>query len=401
MENIRNISESSNNDRQKVLQALSCMDTPKRLEALLHERVFGTKVVEFYGKANVSLGWCFTNAYGGYVSPTRKWFRILLPGDSLNDADRAFRDQLQRTRTEDRFYIIRVLPEKNVKKLHKRLACTAWTKKGKDEAPELLKNLVEEYSKRRKKDKESVGTDSRGLDNKILRSRFEKLDFDDLYNETFRRLLLNYCLTYASDIDAVVLENNQLMVFEYKRKAPARGMFPLKHNFSLPMPSIAEFKKAEHNIKKTVEKELRTLSKREMNFAEISKHITQNTTVSDNFSDTRKNGICFGLDLSHASTVELCEESCICYFYLILDSEEKRATKLLNFHNSYIEGLQFRYLKLTMASFTGLTFTEGYDSGSYNNKIRLQLCIPISSFILVSEFDHAIDNSHHPYTKLD
>lgn len=385
MGSVRSFSRDGETTRERLLQSLSRMDTPKRLEALLHERVFGQKIVELCGEANVSLGWCFT--FAEYSENIRNWFRILFPGEELNDVDRAFHDRLHSIRSEDRFYVLRVLPDRSVRNLTDRLSCVEWIRQGEREEPNLVQKLVSEARRR----KSSFRCDSGGLDGLALRKRFEQLNFDELYNETFRRLLMNEYLVYASDLDAVVLRDDELMIFEYKRKPPARGMLPLKQPDS-PFLSTRELKQITYALKKQIEKRLAFDSRKGLHFTEVFQLLTQYSTISEHVLDTKRQDICFGLDLSHASTVEACEESGIRYCYLILDSEEKRATELLDLEGNYIDGLKFRHLQLTMASFAGLTFTDGHDSGSYDKRVRLQLCIPASHFTQVSGFGHALNS---------
>lgn len=189
-------------------------------------------------------------------------------------------------------------------------------------------------------------------------------------------------LRASVDIDAI-FQNSQGRWFflEYKRKDPMDGYYPFRGNTVL---NFIEVRK----LQKELREELKSKGYSE-------KCPPRSPVVSSIFRDILKTRPewgtklhfewmpleAFGLDTSHADNVSFTRGIEHRYVYLIWNqSPQGGITSILSPNLLPIVKPKFMHIKLDPNLYAGVNFTVNSDSGSFDEKTRLQLCIPVCKF---------------------
>lgn len=217
-----------------------------------------------------------------------------------------------------------------------------------------------------------------------------------------QRCLMN-SIGICLDIDAVALTSsgNQLVFFEFKRKYPTLGGSPLSDAFD----------KSYHNLDR-VTSSLTTSMANLYHRVKNESYKTRSSQLYEQFAllckrneagEYQKNADAHycGLDWDHVHNVYMCEVAHVQYRYLVWNykpaddpmmmplpkktqrSEVKILERLLSFDLEAIHGNRnFLAATLTCNDAAALSFTEGVDSGIFNDGVRVQVlfCMPEVKF---------------------
>lgn len=191
------------------------------------------------------------------------------------------------------------------------------------------------------------------------------LNVDQLQRLFTVRCFMNFSNLFLTDIDAIgINEAGNIQIIEFKRKGPAGGNNCFQFLPALiskdPLPTYLKIINSELKRFQTSEKLLCYL--------EISEH----------WQRMPKEG-CFGLDASHTKNVDLCAKAGMSYRHVIWDTTKKPAD-LLSHDLKPKEVQSILVLNILPTHLQKLTFTEGRDSGSYNQRLRFQLMISAQQF---------------------
>ncbi|MNY89368.1 hypothetical protein D3C78_56590 [compost metagenome] len=333
----------------------------KRLYSLITEYFFSLhlkSINDINLPQTVIHGWMYQ---GSYHEKPRRWFKLsenTPASDPRKKANEAFIRHIKSKRPEDRFFILKsqILPNKDLitiefdfqeilidseNRLYRRRneACRNYRASTKQSISKNLDSLAAIDIK------QIPGSIDLWLNN-ISESELEII--------LATRCLMNFGLQYATDIDALVYSENDLLnpikIIEYKRKYPTSG--------SRRVPLLIS---EENKLKKYLGL------------------FNDKNSLSDFLSWEKKTDSCFGLDRSHASNASFCLNNNIDYIYLIWNSRETSLEELIT-HDFFIKDRVFdnsniNYLNLKDHHFDGFSRTDGKDSGSLTEDTRFQLMI--------------------------
>jgi len=200
---------------------------------------------------------------------------------------------------------------------------------------------------------------------------FAGLSVDELELLFVNRCLMNFGLNRPGDIDALALdEHMQPVLIEFKRKNPAKGRRTFGGHRVVGAQDLvgAAFEIAGCLV--------------------VAKSADEGTEIYERECKARhldwRRRDCFGLDLIHYRTLQLCYECGVRYHYFIWDWTKERAgrkkwTAIDDLENVLTPGLLRKrdthvvLLDLKPEHVSGLTRTFGDDSGSYTDGVRVQL----------------------------
>ncbi|XKH01816.1 hypothetical protein LG325_03310 [Marinobacter nauticus] len=217
-----------------------------------------------------------------------------------------------------------------------------------------------------------------------IKSFLSSLSLDTLREIYVRRMFLNYCLTHAIDIDALILRQGGgcLDIVEFKRKTPIPGVW---FNVKRGLLESAGVRHLEH---------LRSQLSDDGNPESIKiKEQLEDVLIGEFGSDSvcpvyLKGGNSrfrsppkpvsaqvVGLDLSHVRNVFMAEKYGMGYLYVLLLKPEHDMEPETFFADdySYRGNLELKQRYITLSTARGVTHTFGSDSGSFSSRIRLQV----------------------------
>jgi hypothetical protein len=209
------------------------------------------------------------------------------------------------------------------------------------------------------------------------------LEVDELERLLITRCLMNFGGLYLTDIDAVGrTAEGQLEFIEFKRKDAARGRDAYK---AIPAPSAESaswvYLEQAAQLRKRfnpLPRELKGAGKDESSKkirqakADLNRHLAQSGCWQKAAECD-----CFGLDESHARTVQLAAIADMGYRYIIWNSSESDPNKLFTGELLPSEAQDLVFMLVKPRHFDRITKTVGPDSGTYTSKIRFQLLIPV------------------------
>lgn len=176
------------------------------------------------------------------------------------------------------------------------------------------------------------------------------------------RCMMNFFGIYLSDLDAVgINEEGRLEVLEFKRKNPTQGV--RYEALSNPLDLVGL----------------------DLYLSRIMYFKTMKHSFAYELADRSRWCVCidipgFGLDISHAKNVELCNRIGVDYRYIVWMSSTSAPSKLLSLKWVPLVKLDVRVLNVSTKDFDGVTSTKGGDSGTYTDKTRFQVVIPVCNF---------------------
>ncbi|WPN49163.1 hypothetical protein [Pseudomonas sp. P8_241] len=337
----------------------------KRLPSIVTEIYFEnylSKRNELECSEELSFGWAYVKQKKGSLD--RFWFKIS-DGNAIDKISCAFIKAVQKGNRRDIFFS--VIPQVS---LCEDIPDIAWkvyeiTIQANGGVGYFYNEMAKNYQR---------------MLNKNVRSALFKLRVCDasegwdisgwLANESTERLkrlfsmrcMMNFFGIYLSDLDAVgINKEGRVEVLEFKRKSPTQGVryeaLPNAMNvvgLDLYLSRIIYFKTMKLSFAKEFADRLRWV---------------EHTDVPG-----------FGLDVSHANNVELCNRIDVDYRYIVWKSATREPTGLLSFEWVPLVKLDVRVLNVSTKDFDGLTSTKGGDSGTYTDRTRFQVVIPVSSF---------------------
>ncbi|SDA75498.1 MULTISPECIES: hypothetical protein [unclassified Janthinobacterium] len=362
------------NEKHELIQGILDLErkTKKRVPGLLFEICFSTSLffqLESRHKlGSPEFGWLYIKAAS--KDQTRHWFKVYKSRPVLSATAQKFIDSLP---AEHRYFSIQIIDVR----LPGQLEAGALSVDIMEFSPGG--RIPEKTELARKYETEIVAAIRRGLGPRGSRAFalqeyadwFGDMSVDELELLFVTRCLMNFGLPSPGDVDIIaVTEAGNPVVVEFKRKNPALGRLThLGGQTACPHDLVTDaFEIAECLLSARSSEEAQEIFSRERS--------------ARNLEWSRKS--CFGLDLVHYRTLQLCDECGVGFNYFIWDWTRERGgqkqwaaiddlANVLSPSLSRKRDTHVVLLDLKPDNVSGLTWTFGSDSGSYTDSVRVQL----------------------------
>ncbi|SNC59327.1 hypothetical protein SAMN04487881_0034 [Marinobacter sp. es.048] len=357
---------------QELVELILANDNPKRLLAFIQEAFLSKKILPAMKTEGVSEGWVKGSLKTG-ADTSFKLFQVLERNQPVTEADRLAARKLCEIWGLDAFQLVGSIEKLSGEyKLFIRVVSHGDGESLIREEPARAVALYTDPYRPRFGDRNLSQKERAEIDE--VAGFLRKWSTDELRKLLFTRFVMNHFLWKPVDLDAVYFRGKQRTPFilEYKRKDAMKGFYPFIGGRGLTVSEVGRLQSGFRQYLAGMG--FGDRQKPSMN--DVRDHFA--TYVSQNFPGVIGERVwerAFGLDLSHASNVPGNDDSWG-YSYLIWEAPApEKISSLLDTELSPRATPPLVFSDLAPGSFSGVAFTVYGDSGSFDARTRLQMCI--------------------------
>ena len=320
----------------------------KRRDAYVTEKYFEADILPVIANGSTSTGWCYIEE-----NWIRHWFKVIInihDNEAERNIDRQIIQKLKEIDERQRFFIVSI--DSNLISLREIIE---------ENGKPVLRTVSVPFCDIERMNQEALRLSElpdhpAPFSEKWLKNYGEY----DLITLLIQRLLMNIGLgnKFPLDVDAIEINNDQLIFHEFKRKNKCPNGCFIIENESISKSKLLTV------LRKCNEKKL-------IYGTELFEF------VEAEFGYKRdENAQCYGLDMSHLSNYEFCINNNIQYIHTIWDSgdypDKPDISDLFNEDIKPRNGIRLISKRLEENDFCGFIFTGGTNSGSFTTKLRIQ-----------------------------